>query len=123
MARRRLAEEAPENGGKDAKESAVPDRPLDAAIAASDRRGAVRGLAKAAGLTEIHVEKILDSRSAKGVTALAWKAGLPMRAAVQLQLRIAGIAPRATLNPRGGTDYPMTPEEMNWQIEFFTGLG
>ncbi len=102
--------------------AAGADRPLDQAIAAGDRRAAVRGLAKAAGLGEMHIEKILDSRSAKGVMALAWKAGLPVRVAVQLQQRIGGIAPRAVLNPRAGTEYPMKDEEMNWQIEFFTGL-
>jgi uncharacterized protein (DUF2336 family) len=112
----------------DGKEPGAPgtsgtDRPLDQAIAAGDRRAAVRGLAKAAALSEMHVEKILDSRSAKGVMALAWKAKLPVRLAVQLQQRIGGIAPRSVLNPRAGTEYPMKEEEMNWQLEFFTGLG
>lgn len=67
------------------------------------------------------VDKILSARSAKGVTALAWKAGLPMRVAVQLQTRMGGISPRQALPARGGKDYPLTPEEMTWQIEFFGG--
>lgn len=67
------------------------------------------------------VDKILSARSAKGVTALAWKAGLSVRLAVQLQTRIGGISPRQALHPRGGKDYPMTTEEMKWQIEFFGG--
>ncbi len=67
------------------------------------------------------VDKIVSARSAKGVTALAWKAGLSMRLAVQLQTRIGGIAPRQALHPRAGKDYPMNTEEMNWQIEFFGG--
>jgi uncharacterized protein (DUF2336 family) len=67
------------------------------------------------------VDKILSARSAKGVMALAWKAGLSVRLAVQLQTRIGGISPRQALHPRGGKDYPMTTEEMKWQIEFFGG--
>lgn len=67
------------------------------------------------------VDKILQARSAKGVTALAWKAGLPMRMAVQLQTRIGGISPRQALPARGGKDYPLSPDEMTWQIEFFGG--
>jgi uncharacterized protein (DUF2336 family) len=67
------------------------------------------------------VDKILSSRSAKGVVALSWKANLPARLAVQLQTRIGGIAPRQALHPRGGQDYPMPVEEMKWQIEFFGG--
>jgi hypothetical protein len=53
--------------------------------------------------------------------ALAWKASLPARLAVQLQTRVGGIAPRQALHPRGGQDYPMPVEEMKWQIEFFGG--
>lgn len=67
------------------------------------------------------VDKVLSARSAKGVTALAWKAGLSVRLAVQLQTRIGGISPRQALHPRAGKEYPMTSEEMKWQIEFFGG--
>jgi hypothetical protein len=67
------------------------------------------------------VDKILQARSAKGVTALAWKAGLPMRMAVQLQTRIGGISPRQALQARSGKDYPLSADEMTWQIEFFGG--
>jgi hypothetical protein len=45
-----------------------------------------------------------------------------VRLAVQLQLRVAGIAPRAALNPREGVLYPLSDEEMSWQIEFFAGM-
>ena len=47
------------------------------------------------------VDKILSARSAKGMTALAWKAGLSMRTAVQLQTRLGGVNPRQALQPRG----------------------
>ncbi|HEX9464996.1 MAG TPA: DUF2336 domain-containing protein [Alphaproteobacteria bacterium] len=67
------------------------------------------------------VDKILSARSAKGVTALAWKADLPPRLAVQIQTRMGGISPRQALHPRGGKDYAMTVEEMKWQVEFFGG--
>jgi hypothetical protein len=45
-----------------------------------------------------------------------------VRLALQLQLRIAGISPRQTLNPREGVLYPLGEDEMNWQIEFFAGM-
>ena len=63
----------------------------------------------------------MSSMSAKAVTALAWKSKLTMRQALQLQLKIAGIPPHQALNPRGGTDYPLTTAEMEWQLELFTG--
>ncbi len=67
------------------------------------------------------VQKIAAMESPKGVTALAWKAGLGMRAAVQLQLRLARIAPGKILHPKNGVDFPLTTEEMSWQLEFFAG--
>lgn len=86
------------------------------------RRSLVRaGLALLAELPEAVVDKIVDSRSAKGMTALAWKAETSMRFAVQLQIRLAGIAPNAVLNARGGVGYPLSAEDLTWQIEFFSG--
>ena len=45
-----------------------------------------------------------------------------MRFASQLQLRLGGIAPAQVLNPRAGSDYPLSAEEMNWQLDFFHSL-
>lgn len=104
--------------------AAVPEgeEAIATAIARGDQPGVAQALARDAGLPLAQVERILRAQSAKGVTALAWKAGLPVRLAVQLQLRIAGISPRNTLNPREGLLYPLSDEEMNWQIEFFAGM-
>ena len=111
--------------GKD--KAGPPEAPtgeaLAAAIAAGDHKAVAAGLVAGSGLPAPQVEKMLGSQSAKSVTALAWKAGLSMRLAVQLQLRVAGVPPRSVLNPRGGTEYPLSAEEMEWQIEFFAGLG
>jgi uncharacterized protein (DUF2336 family) len=88
----------------------------------SGQRGFVRAaLAVMAEVPVTVVDKILSARSAKGVTALTWKAGLPMRMAVQLQTRLGGISPRQALQPRNGKDFPLNDEELKWQIEFFGG--
>ncbi len=59
--------------------------------------------------------------SAKGMTAVTWKAGLSMRLAQQLQLRLARIAPGSVLKPAAGGKFPLSEDEMGWQIEFFAG--
>ena len=74
-----------------------------------------------AALPQEVVQKVASLEGAKGMTALAWKAGLSMRTGVQLQLRLARIAPSKILQPKGGSDFPMTPEEMDWQLDFFAG--
>ncbi|HEY0837295.1 MAG TPA: DUF2336 domain-containing protein, partial [Azospirillum sp.] len=58
------------------------------------------------------VDAILEARDARAVTALVWRAGFSMRCAMQVQARVAGIPPRAMLNARQGTAFPLTPTEM-----------
>ena len=97
----------------------VGEQAIAAAIGAGKRDAIAAALARDAKLPASIVSAILASKSAKAVTALAWRANLSMRQALQLQLRIAHIPPTAALNPRGGTDYPLTPAEMEWQLGLF----
>jgi uncharacterized protein (DUF2336 family) len=115
--------ESPEARAQRMHESgSLEDEALTRAMNSGDRDLVRHGLAVRAELPIGLVDHILAARSAKGVTALAWKAGCSMRFASQLQLRMGGIAPSQVLNARSGTDYPLTTDEMNWQIEFFQSL-
>lgn len=121
--KKRLAAEAKQ---RDAGGGSAPPPPGDAeamsaAIAGGKSDQVLAALARDAALNAVIVKKIIGSMSAKAVTALAWKAKLSMRQALQLQLKIAGIPPHQALNPRGGSDYPLTEREMEWQLELFTG--
>lgn len=100
----------------------LDDQVLTRALNGGDRDLVRHGLALRAALPLSLIDHILSAHSAKGVTALAWKAGCTMRFASQLQLRLGGIAPSHVLNPRGGTDYPLSDEEMDWQLDFFQSL-
>lgn len=106
-----------EDGGGSA--PPVGEDAMTAAIANGKQEAVAAALARDAKLPAATVASILASKSAKAVTALAWRAKLSMRQALQLQLRIAHIPPTAALNPRGGTDYPLTPSEMEWQLGLF----
>ena len=105
--------------GAGAEAPPVGEEAIAAAIGAGKRDAIAAALARDAKLPTGVVSAILASKSAKAVTALAWRANLPMRQALQLQLRVAHIPPTAALNPRGGTDYPLTPAEMEWQLGLF----
>ena len=111
---RRLEAEGAASGAPPVGEDAIA-----AAIGAGKRDAVAAALARDAKLPASIVTAILASKSSKAVTALAWRANLSMRQALQLQLRIAHIPPTAALNPRGGTDYPLTPAEMEWQLGLF----
>ena len=69
------------------------------------------------------IDRVLSAHSPKGVTALAWKSGFGMRGAHKLQLQLAQIAPGAALLPRSDGGFPLSPEAMQWQLDFFIGMG
>jgi uncharacterized protein (DUF2336 family) len=100
----------------------LDDKALLRALNSGDRDLVRNALALRAKLPLSLIDHILTAHSAKGVTALAWRAGCSMRFAKQLQIRMGGIPPSQVLNPRAGTDYPLSPGDMDWQIEFFQSL-
>lgn len=89
------------------------------ALAWGDRIFVRAALALLAETDAETVQRVLDTASPKAVTALAWRAGLSMRCARELQAKGARIPPRQVLNARHGTDYPLTEAEMRWQLDFF----
>ncbi len=100
-------------------EGTLTEDEIDDAIFRGDRPFVVRGLALLAGVSDAIVEAILNAHSARGVVAIVWKAGLGMRLAMKVQLQIAQIAPSSVIKARDGVDFPLTEEELTWQLEFF----
>lgn len=88
----------------------------------SDRALARAALAVLAELPIELVERVLGAHSAKGITALAWKSGLSMRAAAKVQLQLGQIPPGSALQPRTDGRYPMSEEAMRWQLDFFASM-
>ncbi len=103
-------------------EGRLDEKALGDALAAGDRAFVTAALSLLTREPAALIDKIVEAKSAKGVAALAWKAGLSMRFAVQLQLRFAHVAPSAVLYPRGGDRFPLRPQEMEWQLEFFRSM-
>ncbi|MEM6902918.1 MAG: DUF2336 domain-containing protein [Pseudomonadota bacterium] len=68
------------------------------------------------------VKRVLQSDSAKAITALAWRADFQMATAEAICGRVLGIDPKRRLAPSPGGGYPLKPEEMIWYLEFF-GIG
>jgi uncharacterized protein (DUF2336 family) len=93
------------------------------AASAGERVFARAALAVLAALPLEMVDRVLGAHSPKGVTALAWKCGLGMRAALKIQTQLAQIPPASALKPRGDGGYPLSPEAMQWQLDFFLGMG
>lgn len=75
-----------------------------------------------AGVSEEVVSKAASLQNAKAIVALAWKAGLSMRLATRLQMNLAKIPPSGVLRATASDGYPISPEEMTWQLEFVAGM-
>lgn len=96
------------------------DEPAMADALALREEGFVRqGLALRSGLGADVTQRMLATRSAKAITALVWKAGLSMRFALDVQKNLARLPHSELLYPKGGTDFPLDAEALNWQINFF----
>ncbi len=96
---------------------------LQEALTAGDLAFAACALAVWAEVSLERVDKIISTQSAKGIVALSWKAGLEMATALALQTKLAKVPPPDLLRPRPGSQgFPMTTEEMLWQLEFFASM-
>lgn len=95
---------------------------VGAAAEAGERETVGLALAALAKVQSAQAARILDSRSARAVTALVWKAGLPMRISTEIQSFVLKLPGRERLLARGGTDFPLGPEEMTTHLGLF-GIG
>lgn len=102
-----------------AKEGKLTETLLENSLTEGDRAFVIAGLAELAQIPMPVVDRIVGTHAPRAVTALVWRAGLTMRFARQAQLRLAQIPPKTALNARDGVHYPMTDDEMRWQLEFF----
>ncbi len=94
-------------------EDAVAD-----ALGMHDKEFVVKALARMAKASPETIDGVLRMRKARPMVALSWKAGLSMRLALRLQMELAQVPPKDLMYPRDGTDYPLTDDELRWQLEF-----
>ncbi|MBO6807620.1 DUF2336 domain-containing protein [Thalassospira sp.] len=91
------------------------------ALSRNDDALVVQALAQYAQIRANAVSKILDSGSARAITALAWRAGMTAPAAVVLQIS-NGIPESAIESPAAGGRYAMAAADMDWYIDFFSDM-
>ncbi len=79
-------------------------------------------IAIAADIPASLVERARRLRHAKGLVSLVWKAGFSMRVAMPLQALLCNLPPTSLLSPKSGGGFPLTVEEMNWQVDFLSHI-
>lgn len=92
---------------------------VEAAAEAGHRDQVAAALAFLARAPIDIVQRILQTATARPVTALAWRAGLSMRAAFKIQRFVLRLKASELLPARAGIDYPMTEDEMRWHLDYF----
>ena len=95
---------------------------LAGAVASEDRRFANAYLAAAAEMPLEAVQKAVGMQSVKGLVALVWKAGFSMALAVDIQKYIAKIPANKILKPTDDGDFPLSEDDLSWQIDLFDGF-
>ncbi|AIB10730.1 hypothetical protein ABAZ39_01585 [Azospirillum argentinense] len=101
------------------KEGKLTEKLLEGALAEGDRAFVLAGLGELAQLPMPIIDRIIGTHAPRAVTSLVWRCGLSMRFARQVQLRIAQIPPKTALMAKEGVLYPMSDDEMRWQLAFF----
>lgn len=111
-------EEAETRVARMAQKERLTEDAVSDALGMRDKDFVMAAIATLAKATPQTVESVFRMRKARPVVALAWKAGLSMRMALRLQQEMAQVPVKELLYPRDGTDYPLTEEELLWQLEF-----
>lgn len=92
---------------------------VEDAVFAGQREIVVFALAALARAPEATVRRILSSGHAKPLVALAWHAHLSMRVAFKIQGMIMKLPAGQLLPARAGLHFPLTADEMRWQLNIF----
>jgi uncharacterized protein (DUF2336 family) len=88
------------------------------AVEAGNRLLVVEALSSLSDIPAEIVSEIIRSKDGKPITAVVWKAGLPMRIALDIQRLIASVPPPDMVMAKDGVDFSMTEDEMTLQISF-----
>lgn len=112
-------EETPaERAKRLAKDKNLNEDVISDALGMRDREFVLAAIAQLTKYKLKDITKIFDLRSPKPIVAVSWKAGLSMRLALRLQQEVGKVPPKDLLYPKGGEDYPLSEEDMKWQLEF-----
>lgn len=132
---RRLEEELPE--GEEAEKSTAEEALAKAkelmeagtldedSITETVRNGnrelTMASLSLLSGLKIEVVRSVVTNHSAKGMLAVAWKAGLSTKLAETLQKKLALVSLKDLLRAQG-PDYPLDDADLEWQLDFIKDL-
>ena len=114
---------AEEEAHRIARAGRLTEASISGALKQGEPRLAAALLAMAAALPLTAIDSAVRLRNAKALTALAWKAGFSMSLAARLQTDLARLGPAEVLAPGPRGAFPLTAEEMRWQLDLLRTAG
>jgi len=99
-------------------EGRLTEGALTEAIRSGEEQLVAAMIAVAANVAPKIVERAVSLRSAKGLISLIWRAGFSMRCAVAVQVLLARLPPRGIVGAGTNGCFPLSADEMRWQLEF-----
>ncbi len=100
------------------KDGRLSEETIADALGMQDREFVIAALAHLTQTSVPEISRIVEMKAPKAIVAVTWKAGLSMRLALQLQKELAHISHQELLYPKDGSDYPLTKDELLWQLDF-----
>ncbi len=97
----------------------IDDEFIQNAIKNKQKELVIQSLVLMSNITEKSVRNILSKKRGSLVVALAWKSELSMRTALQMQSELAHVPPKDFLNAKNGIDYPMSAQQMEYEIGLY----
>lgn len=89
-------------------------------LARGEAEFVIGALAVMAELPPDVVGTVVEEHSAKGLLAVAWKAGFSARDALLLQMQLGRVTPDQGIKPTEDGSFALSVAEMDWQVEMFT---
>lgn len=101
------------------KSGALTEAAIVESLEAGRRRFVEAALAGLAGVPREAAARIVAQRSGKALVALAWKAGMSTDVIGPLQVQLMGLPPSKIVVADDPDLWPMSEEDMDWQLDFF----
>ncbi|MBT4940785.1 MAG: DUF2336 domain-containing protein [Rhodospirillaceae bacterium] len=108
-----------DRANEDFKNGDLDEERVDKALDEGDNAYVRYALINLSELTQETVSKMLNTGSAKAITALVWKAGLSMGMAVQIQQKLGRVSGSKLLKPTADGGFPLSQDDFDWYMESF----
>lgn len=101
------------------KAGALTENAIVESLEAGRKRFVEAALASLADVPRDAAARIVAQRSGKALVALAWKAGMSTDVIGPLQVQLMGLPPSKIVMADDPDLWPMSEEDMDWQLDFF----